>query len=130
MTLRPITLAAFVLAAVSTAAFAAAPGRAKVYTAVVAADGIFSRGSTGATSALIAAPSSYQVSFVDKDGLPVDVRGCTYNATLGTTSTGVNPPGVATTAQRTTATNAVFVRTFDMTASPVASSFHLQVACP
>ena len=107
----------------------AAPGKAKVFTAVVDGSGAFVRGSAGATSGTLGA-GLYEVFFVDKNLLPVDVSGCSYVATLGTTSFGTAAPGVVTTASRVTAANGVWVTTYDMAGASSARSFHLEVACP
>lgn len=107
----------------------AAPGKAKVYTAVIDSTGAFVRGSAGATSAAVGT-GQYEVFFLDKNALPVDLTGCSYVAGLGTTSFGTAAPGVATTASRVTASNGVWVTTYDMAGASAARSFHLEVACP
>lgn len=98
-------------------------GEAAVHSAVVASDATVVRGTRGTTAAVVGT-ASYEVIFRKV------MTGCVFNATLGTTSTGTAPAGMATTAQRAGKPNGVWVQTFDTAGNLTPRDFHLVVTCP
>ncbi len=94
--------------------------------AVVRPDGSLARSTTpGVTSNGLVETGTYEVIF------PIDVRGCTYVATIGkTTSAGFARPGFISTAGREGEVNGVFLATLDTRGRLANRPFHLEVACP
>jgi hypothetical protein len=74
-------------------------------------------------------PATFEVDFFN-NGVPIDVRFCSYNATLGAVSVLIPVPGMIATAQRSGVNNGVWVRTWDAFGNLDARSFHLTVTCP
>lgn len=95
--------------------------KTKVFSAVVSDTGVLQRGSAVGASTL--GTGSYQIDFSQ------NVSACTFVASQGTTSTGTQPDGTATTAQRAGVATAVFVKTYDTTGTAADRSFHLTVIC-
>jgi hypothetical protein len=97
---------------------------ALVMGAVVKSDGSLDRSTTSGITSAGARKGRYVVHF------PIDVKGCTYVATIGkTNSFGVAHPGAITTAGRFHDPSAVFVGTFNRRGDGADRPFHLQVAC-
>ena len=97
---------------------------ALVMGAVVKADGSLDRSTTSGITSGGGRKGRYVVTF------PMDVRACTYVATIGkTNSFGVARPGSITTAGRFHDPSGVFVGTFNLRGEGADRPFHLQVAC-
>jgi hypothetical protein len=110
------------------AVVAAAPvlptlGVTKTYSAVVLADGTLALGPFGASSFNFGIPGDYQVTF------PSDVSKCVYTATIGDTPAGFPGPGIVVVTPRSGNANGIFVRTFNVSGTPVNMPFHIQVQC-
>jgi hypothetical protein len=102
------------------------PTDAFVMSAVVGSDGSLARSSTtGISSGKAGSPGSYEVIF------PINVRPCTYVATIGKTNyQGVAKPGFITTVGRFGEPTGVFVATYDKQGQGAKRPFHLVVSCP
>ena len=90
--------------------------------AVVEANGVLVRG-RNAWSANQVAGGTYEV-FFDRD-----IRGCSYDATIGTTSIGTEPAGSITVASRAGSPNGVWVDTSNLNGTDGTRAFHLEVNC-
>ena len=94
--------------------------------AVVRSNGTLDRATTpGVTSGRAGGRGSYEVIF------PINVRPCTFVATIGKTSySGVAKSGFITTVGRAGEPNGVFVATQDRRGDRAKRPFHLEVSCP
>ena len=106
---------------VSSAASAAANGPS--FTAVVDSNGTLERG-LRANGASRIAPGQYVVRFTK------DVSACAYTAAIGLSGTaGSSNPGTVNVVGRTDNNKAIFVQTFDESASPSNLGFHVIINC-
>ena len=124
-----ISLLALVLAAGGGAYASSTVGTPSVAGwAVVSATGHLVRGS-GAVNAFIlkkhgkAYAGDYQVTFTTR------VSGCSYEASVGNTASGVPPLGDIGVATRGGNPNAVYVRTVNLKGFGADEAFHLEVLC-
>jgi hypothetical protein len=93
--------------------------------AVVGPNGALDRSTTAGVTSNGLGGGSYEVIF------PIDVRSCTYVATIGkTNSTGSAKPGMITTVGRNGEPNGVFLTTHDKRGGSAKRPFHLEVSCP
>lgn len=93
--------------------------------AVVGPDGTLDRSTTSGVTSNGLGGGSYEVIF------PIDVRSCTYVATIGkTNSSGSAKPGFITTVGRNGVPEGVFLTTHDKQGKGAKRPFHLEVACP
>ncbi|MGZ8805422.1 MAG: hypothetical protein ACXWZG_08995 [Microbacterium sp.] len=93
--------------------------------AVVGPDGRLDRSTTSGVTSDKIGRGSYEVIF------PINVRNCTYVATIGkTNAVGSAKPGFITTVGRNSQVNGVFLTTHDKRGRSADRPFHLEVACP
>jgi hypothetical protein len=112
------------LGTVPSAAFAGSAGGVDMW-AVVNSDGVLVRGKGqgGGDPASRIGGGVYDAVFNR------DVRGCSYQATLGGVATGGPPRGQVSVTSHPTNVNGVRVRTEDDAGTPADKSFHLAVFC-
>ncbi|MGH2629628.1 MAG: hypothetical protein ACRDHI_03580 [Actinomycetota bacterium] len=92
--------------------------------AVVKSGGQLARSTTSGITSDGLGSGSYEVLF------PINVRQCTYVATIGkTTHSGQAKPGFITTVGRVSSTRGVFVSTYDKRGQGAKRPFHLEVSC-
>lgn len=92
--------------------------------AVVGSDGALDRATTPSVTSDALGDGHYEVIF------PINVRDCTYVATIGkTNAVGSAKPGFITTVGRSGQVNGVFITTHDKRGRGADRPFHLEVSC-